>query len=216
MGMSRIKTSGLAALIALASTGLAPSRADAGEVLNYTLKGTSLAGNFSTTQVIPCGTGQSTLYTFVSWNSSEGIEKSKSTQTVTTNTGVFVQQNNYCTGSFGSDFGFVQGGTITTKNMASATLSGTFPLFVSGGSLTLNVTLTSTGTVFNGLTLDRTNVGPTFFIQRSVSSSTSASNISGTVVINGQNLPMVNLAEVGGNFAKNNTGTLLVIGARTH
>ena len=48
--MSGRKTSGLAALIALAFAGLAPVRAHAGEVLNFNLKGTSLAGNFGTTQ----------------------------------------------------------------------------------------------------------------------------------------------------------------------
>jgi hypothetical protein len=72
MGMSKIKTTGLAALIALASAAVAPSRAHAGAVINMDLKGSSISGNFGTTQSIPCGTGASTLFTFLSWNAFEG------------------------------------------------------------------------------------------------------------------------------------------------
>src|SRR3954470_10972748 len=72
MGMSRIKSSGLAALIALALAAVAPSRAHAGAVLNISLKGASISGNFGTTQSIPCGTGTSTLFTFLSFNAFQG------------------------------------------------------------------------------------------------------------------------------------------------
>ena len=52
-------------------------------------------------------------------------------------------------------------------------------------------------------------------MQRSTGSSTDASSISGTAALNGQNIPLVNLTDVGGSISNNTTGQLLVIGART-
>jgi len=217
MGMSGRKTSGLAALIALAFAGLAPARAHAGEGLNFNLKGTSLAGNFGTTQSIPCGTGTSTQFTFVSWNAFEGIQRGGSAPVTTTNAGVFIQRNNNCTGDVVFDFAFVETGvSISSNGLNSVTLSASFPLVISGGVLTLNITQTATGNTSQGLNMSRSNVGPVFFMSRTNSASTEANNFSGTVALNGQNIPLVNLSEVGGSFQKNTTAQLLVIGARMH
>lgn len=215
--MTRIRTSGLAALIAVVSAGLAPARAHAGAVMNITMKGASVVGNFGTTQSIPCGTGTSTLFTFVSFNASEGLIRDHGTQFPTVNTGYFIQQNNHCTGDTFVDFGFADtGGAITVNNLNSATISGTFRLFSSGGTLTLNLTLTSGGDNSQGLSLTRTNVGPILFMDRSTGSSTNVGNISGTVALNGQNIPLnPPFSDFGGNFSKSRQGQLLVVGART-
>jgi hypothetical protein len=133
------------------------------------------------------------------------------------NTGYFIQQNNNCTGDVFMDFGFVDtGSAISVNNLNSATISGTFPLFSSGGTLTLNLTLTSNGDTSQGMTLTRSNVGPVLMMDRSTGSSTNVSSISGTVALNGQNIPLVSpLSDLGGSFSKQRQGTLLVIGART-
>jgi hypothetical protein len=216
MGMSKIKTSGLAALIALASVGMAPSRAQAGAVLNINLKGSSISGNFGTTQSIPCGTGTSTLFTFLSWNAFQAQERDHGTLTNILDSGIFIQQNNNCTGETTVDFAFVDTGiTLTVNGTKSATLSGTFPLTVSGGVLTVNLTIGGTGNVFTGRNLSRSNIGPVLFMMRATSSSADATTVSGTAALNGQNIPLVNLSEVGGSISNNNTGTLQVVGART-
>jgi hypothetical protein len=216
MGMSKIKTTGLAALIALASAAVAPSRAHAGAVINMDLKGSSISGNFGTTQSIPCGTGASTLFTFLSWNAFEGQERVHGTLTTMLNSGIFIQQNNNCTGETTVDFAFVDTGiTLTVNGLKSATLSGQFPLIVSGGVLTVNLTIGGTGNTFNGRTLSRSNIGPVLFMMRATNSSADATTVSGTAALNGQNIPLVNLSEVGGNISNNNVGQLLVVGART-
>jgi len=214
--MSRIKTSGLAALIALALAGVAPSRAHAGAVMNLKLKGSSISGNFGTTQSIPCGTGTSTLFTFLSWNAFEAEERNQGTVTTILNAGVFIQQNNNCTGETTFDFAFAGTGVnLTVNGLKSATLAGQFPLEISGGVLTVNLTISATGNTSTGLTHSRSNIGPVLFMQRSTGSSTAANSISGTAALNGQNIPLVNLSEVSGSIFNNNVGTLLVIGART-
>ena len=125
--MSKIQTSGLAALIALASAGLTASRAHAGAVMNINLKGSSISGNFGTTQSIPCGATTSTLFTFLSFNSFQGQQRDHGTLTNTLNSGVFIQQNNNCTGALTFDFAFVDTGiTLTVNGIKSATLSGQF------------------------------------------------------------------------------------------
>jgi len=215
--MNRIKTWGLAALIALASAGVAPSRAHAGAVLNINVKGASISGNFGTTRSIPCGSGTSTLFTFLSWNAFEGEQRDHGTLVKTLNAGVFIQQNNNCTGDTSFDFAFVDTGvTLTVNGIKSATLSGQFPLQVSGGVLAVNLTLTATGNTFTGYRHTRSNIGPVLFMERSTGSSTEANSISGTAALNGQNIPLVNLTEVGGSISNNNTGQLLVVGARTN
>jgi hypothetical protein len=215
--MKTIRTSGLAALMAVASAGLAPARAHAGEVANFTLNGASVTGSFGTTQSIPCGTGTSTLFSFVSFSAFEGLIRDHGTQTPTVNTGYFIQQNNNCTGDVFMDFGFVDtGSAIKVNNLNSATISGTFPLFAGGGTLTLNLTLTSGGNTIQGMSLRRSNFGPVLLMDRSTGSSTDVGSISGTVALNGQNIPLVNLSELAGGFSKQRQGTLMVVRGRTH
>jgi hypothetical protein len=214
MGMSKIKTVGLAALMALVVAGMAPARAYAGAVTNISLKGASIAGQFGTTQSIPCGTGTSTLFTFLSFNAFEGQQRDRGTFVKTLNAGVFIQQNNNCTGETTVDFAFVDAGiNLAANGIRSATLSGQFPLAVSGGVLTLNVTIAATGNTSQGLNHSRSNLGPVLFMQRSTTSSAEANSLSGTVALNGQNIPLVNLTEVAGTIFSNSTGQLLVIGA---
>ena len=147
----RIKPWSLAALLALAGAGLAPARAHAGNVVNFDLGSSSISGNFGTTQSIRCADGHSsTLFTFLSWNAFQGKERDKNVVTMSTNAGVFVQQNNGCTGETTFDGAFVQSGfTLTVNGVQSATLAGTIPLF-SGRSLTMNLTISQTGSVFQG------------------------------------------------------------------
>jgi hypothetical protein len=212
----RMKPWGLAALLALAIAGLAPARAHAGNVVNFDLGTSSISGNFGTTQAIQCANGQwSTLFTFLSWNAFQGKERNKNVVTMSTNAGVFVQQNNGCTGESTFDGAFVESGfTLTVNGIQSATLSGTIPLF-SGRTLTMNLTITKTGSVFQGHSNTRQNIGPTIFIQRSTGSSCDASNVSGSFALNGQNIPLVNLSDVGGSISNNTLGQIVVIGART-
>jgi len=216
--MKTITTTGLAALLAVASAGLVPARAHAGQVANFTLNGASVTGNFGTTQPIPCGTGTSTLFTFVSFSAFEGLIRDHGTQTPTVNTGYFIQQNNNCTGDVFSDFGFVDtGSAIQVNNLKSATISGTFPLSSSGGTLTLNLTLTSGGNTSQGMSLTRSNFGPVLVMDRSTGSSTDVGSISGTVALNGQNIPLIPpFSDFGGSFSKQRQGTLMVVGGRTH
>ena len=229
--MRWIKSGSLAVVIAAALAGLAPARADAGQVLNFTLKGSSISGNFGTTQTIPCGTGHSTIFTFVSWTGFQAQQRQQGTlttfvwaqvgcpalaETTFVSAGAFIMQNNNCTGATFEDFAFVQSGvTLTVDGTKSATLTGDIPLFVSGGTLSLNVTVSQTIDTTNGLRFNRSNVGPMIFKMRTVSSSADATAVSGTVALNGQNIPLVNLSDVSGSIQNNNTGTLLVIGART-
>jgi hypothetical protein len=214
--MRRIKPWALAALIALAMAGLAPSPAHAGQVLNFKLTGSSISGNFGTTQVIPCGSGQSTLFTFLSWNAFQSEQRDHGTLTTTLNAGVFIQQTNHCTDATVFDFAFVESGiNLTVNGIMNATLSGQIPLANSGRTLTLNLTISSTGNTFHGLNMSRSNIGPIIFISRSNSSSTEASSISGSFALDGQNIPLVNLTDVGGSISNDRTGQLLVIGART-
>jgi hypothetical protein len=215
MGM-RIKPWGLAAVFALGMAGLAPAPAHAGNVLNFDLGSSSISGNFGTTQAIKCANGQwSTLFTFLSWNAFQGKERDKSVVTITTNAGVFVQQNNGCTGETTFDGAFVENGfTLTVKGIQSATLAGTIPLF-SGRTLTMDLTITQTGSVSQGHSNTRNNVGPTMFIQRTTGSSCDASSISGSFALNGQNIPLVNLSDVGGTIFNHTLGQIVVIGART-
>lgn len=212
----RINPWGLAALLALAMAGLAPARAHAGNVVNFDLGNSSISGNFGTTQAIRCADGHSsTLFTFLSWNAFQGKERDKNVVTMSTNAGVFVQQNNGCTGESTFDGAFVQSGfTLTVNGVQSATLSGTIPLF-SGRTLTMNLTITQTGSVFQGHSNTRQNIGPTMFIQRSTGSSCDASSVSGSFALNGQNIPLVNLSDVGGSISNNTLGQIVVIGART-
>jgi hypothetical protein len=216
--MRWIKSWGLAALTTAAIAGLAASPAHAGNVLNMQLKGSSISGNFGTTQPLDCGNGtHATLFTFVSWNAFQGQERDKGgVLTTMLNAGVFIQQNDNCTGAITQDFAFVDSGvTLTVNGIKSATLSGQFPLQVSGGVLTMNLTVSSTGNTQTGMSLTRSNMGPVLFTQRSTGTSTDASSVSGTVALDGQNIPLVNLSDVGGSIFNNKSGTLLVIGART-
>jgi hypothetical protein len=215
MGM-RIKPLGLGAVLALAMAGLAPARAHAGNVLNFTMGSSSIFGNFGTTQVITCADKtSSTLFTFLSWNAFQFQERDKNVVTTGINASVFVQQNNGCTGDSTFDFGSVESGaTLTVNGLKSATLSGQFPLALSGGTLTMNMTITQTGSVFNGHSNTRNNVGPTMFIQRTTGSSCDASSVSGTFALNGQNIPLMNLSDVGGQIFNNTLGQILVVGAR--
>jgi len=214
--MRRLKSGGLAALIALAMAGLAPSPAHAGQVLNFKLTGSSISGNFGTTQVIQCASGSSTLFTFLSWTAFQAEQREQGTVTPMLNASVFIQQTNGCTGAMVFDFAFVNSGiTLTVNGIRSATLSGQIPLPNTGRTLTMNLTLTSTGNTFQGNSVSRTNIGPTVFISRSNGSSTQASDISGSFALDGQNIPLVNLTDVGGNISNDRTGQLLVIGART-
>ena len=214
--MRWIKSWCLAALMTAALAGLAPSRAHAGQVLNFTLKGSSISGNFGTTQTIPCGTGQSTIFTFVSWTGFQAQQRQQGTLTTFVSAGAFIQQNNNCTGATFEDFAFVQSGvTLTVNGTNSATLTGDIPLFVSGGTLSLNVTISQTTNLSQGLRFNRSNVGPMMFKMRTSSTSADANSVSGTVALNGQNIPLVNLSDVSGSIQNNNSGTLLVIGART-
>jgi hypothetical protein len=216
MVMRKIKPWGLAAVTALAMAGLAPPPAHAGQVFNFNLSGSSIAGNFGTTQTIPCGTGQSTLFTFLSWNAFQAVQRGGGAPTTMLNAGVFLQQNNNCTGEILFDFAFVQSGiTLTVNGIKNATLAGQIPLALSGRILTMNLTITSTGNTFQGFNMSRSNIGPMIFISRSNSSSTDASAISGSVALDGQDIPLVNLSDVGGSINNNRTGQLQVIGART-
>jgi hypothetical protein len=216
--MKTIGTFGAAALIAAAFAGLAPARANAGAVENFTMTGASVSGNFSTTQPIPCGTTTSTLFTFISFNAFEGGIRDHGTLTPTVNTGYFVQQNDNCTGDVFQDFGFTEtGGAIQVKNSQSATISGTFPLAVSGGTLTLNLTLGSPNSTSQGASITRNNFGVVMFMERSTGVSTDAGSISGTVALNGQNIPLTApLGDFGAGFSKQRQGTLMVVAGKTH
>jgi len=216
--MKTIRTSGLAALITLASAGLGPARAHAGAVVNFRMTGASVFGQFSTTQSIPCGTATSTLYTLISFNAFEGVDRSKGTKTSTVNAGYAIEQDNNCTGDVFQDFGFVETGVaVQVNNSLSATISGTFPLSISGGTLTLNLTLASPNSTSQGASLTRNNFGVVLFMQRSIGTSTDAGSISGTVALNGQNIPLISpLGDFGANFSKQRQGTLMVVGGKTH
>ena len=212
--MSHLRATGTAALVALAAIGLAPSRAHAGAVMNFTSKGAQANAQFSAHQTIPCGTGTAVLQTFISVLSFETQLRDHGTLTTQVESSVFISQTNFCTGESLFDFAFVEGGALSMNGLQSATIAGQYPLAISGGVLTLNLTLTASGNTSQGLVHSRSNMGPVMFMQRSTSQSTDAT-FTGTAALNGQNIPLVGLTEVAAGMQRNTGGQILVIGARS-
>ena len=213
--MSTLRTTGIAALVALAAAGLEPSRAHAGVVFNYAAKGGEGIAQFHPHETINCaGGGSAILDTFISMEAFQTTVLGKNNTTTTEN---FVQivQTNGCTGAQLFDFSSVEANTLTMNGVQSGTIAVTFPLFISGGTLTMNLTLTSNGTITQGITLDRTHIAPLLIIGRTVGQQ-SETTIGGTVTLNGQPIHLVNLTEVISHIANNTAGEIIVIGARTH
>jgi hypothetical protein len=205
---------GMAALVALAAASLVPARAGAGMVMNVTAKGAQATAQFNAHEPIPCNGGTAILQTFISVGSFETQIRDHGTLVTQLDTFVNIAQTNFCTGETLFDFGFVQGGSLPMNGLQTGTIAGQYPLFISGGVLALNLTLTGSGNTSQGVTHDRSNIGPVMFLQKTTSQSTDAT-VTGTASLNGQPIALVGLTEEAATLRRNTGGQILVIGARS-
>ncbi len=174
-------------------------------------KGTDATGSFEVQEVQTCVDGSTALRTMsVHIGMFESTTTTNGVPSTVLNSSIGVDRFDGCNFVFSFGFGLFQGvGSLTMTALKTGKITGHFSLD-DGTVVDLNVTLTGTDTATLGARTQRSILGKVIVIERSIGTTRTAT-LSGTVKVDGQNIPATQWTSPSGELARNTGGEITIL-----
>jgi hypothetical protein len=174
-------------------------------------KGADASGSFDVQEVQNCAGGATALRTTsVNIGMFESTTTTNGVPNTVLNSFVSVSRFDGCNGLSSLGFGQFQGvGSLQMTALKTGKMTGHFSLD-DGTVLDVNVTLTGSDTTTLGGRTERSILGKVIVIKRSLGTTRTAT-LSGTVAVDGQNIPSTQWTSPNGQLARNTGGEITIM-----